>query len=449
MYVRPYFIFACRWLIIAALAGFQIAAHAQVATDYAFERFMFNTAGNVSTLQPLTLNNANFAGVTSQLGSLPSVTSEGGLAASFKTTVPVGSGRSIPVTATSVASKSAVAGAVGRFIGKVAGPLAIGVALYDLAKELGYFAHKDANGNLVVDKEHNIAAQSYRVCQVEIGMGRTYDGPDCYSGVIRVIYELGQYDYYDLKCPSGPPGYLCTWKRQSTGWDYSSQVHWGASVNTPASTTYTPASSQELIDAIANKSGWPSSSALSRVVQDAVKSGETLDFTPQKITGPASSPGPSSITQNSNNTKTVTNTKNEYTYGPNTVTTNVTSSTTVIDNSTGDIIDNSTTSGSPNTEPSVDICTLYPDILACSKLGDLPETPPKLPNTEKPFEVVSKEFASNAACPAPVSVEIMGITTVQLSYQPACDFLALAKYVIVLIAAFVAAQILADSFRVS
>lgn len=428
--------------LLLVLAWLPVLAYSQ-ALPVPDLPFSFVTAANESQFKPFMFNNSNYTNVNN-LAKF-SAANDGSFLANVTKSVPVGGGRMIPVSATYAAPKSAVVGALGRFIGKVAGPLAVGVALYDLAKELGYFAHKDANGNLVVDKEHNIAAQSYRVCQVEIGMGRTYDGPDCYSGAIRAINDSGQYDYYDLKCPSGPPGYLCTWKRQSTGYDYSVQVHWGASVNTPASTTYTPASSQELIDAIANKSGWPSSSALPRAVQEAVKSGEELALEPQTLTGPAKSPGPSSVTQNSNNTKIVTTTENKYSYSPNTVTTSTVSNTTIIDNSTGDILNESNTNGSPSTEPGVDICTLYPNILSCAELDELPDV--DLKTKDIPVAITPDGgWGGSSVCPAPRHVTVQGYD-VPMPFDLFCKYAELIRPVLLTFAWLSAAFILVGGVK--
>lgn len=61
------------------------------------------------------------------------------------------SGNQVALKYTAGASSAAVGAAVGKFASKVVAPLAVGVALYDLGKELGYILDT-SSGQLVVQK---------------------------------------------------------------------------------------------------------------------------------------------------------------------------------------------------------------------------------------------------------------------------------------------------------
>lgn len=92
------------------------------------------------------------------------------------------------------------------------------------------------------------------------------------------------------------------------------------------------------------------------------------------------------------------------------------------------------------------LCELYPNIVACQELGS--PSREVLNKTSQAVTVVATTFASSSSCPAPLSTTVFG-SQVQISYSPLCDVLGNLKFLFAAIAAFIAAYILADSFRVT
>ena len=135
------------------------------------------------------------------------------------------------------------------------------------------------------------------------------------------------------------------------------------------------------------------------------------------------------ITYQGNDIK-VTNTSVTNNYNPTTNTTTTTGDTTV---------------ENPD-EPTKDQCEKYPDSIGCSKFGEPPAAEP-LKKTERALNITAAAFTSSAACPAPVQLAVMG-QNYEIPYDPLCDKLALIKPLMMLFAAFVAAYVLADSFKV-
>lgn len=118
---------------------------------------------------------------------------------------------------------------------------------------------------------------------------------------------------------------------------------------------------------------------------------------------------------------------------------------------------NNTTTGAPLMPPTTDAetlpppavatdCELTPDLISCSKYGDLP-APDPLKKDPKPVVVTAVSFSSSSACPAPLSFSVRG-ASYGISYGPICDQLYLLKFLFLAMAAFIASYILADSFRV-
>lgn len=146
-------------------------------------------------------------------------------------------------------------------------------------------------------------------------------------------------------------------------------------------------------------------------------------------------------------TTTITNTTSTSTvinnYSKTTITTNVTNST-VINNFT----DNRPPPPPPDAtkDASKSLCELFPDILACAKLGEPPGADPLRKETTA-VTVTPITFAGGGGCPAPVTFTAYGVH--EFSYQALCDKLIYLKVLFLAIAGFFAAYILADSFKVT
>lgn len=83
-----------------------------------------------------------------------------------------------------------------------------------------------------------------------------------------------------------------------------------------------------------------------------------------------------------------------------------------------------TSTGTPKTpeEDKGDLCALHPEILACQGLGT-PPTAETLQNTDRgsPVTIDTGFGPSTASCPSPAAINVMG-RSVEMSYQPYCDF---------------------------
>lgn len=239
----------------------------------------------------------------------------------------------------------------------------------------------------------------------------------------------------------------------------------GALVQTIGGGPSTAVTREQFVDEIASKSGWPSTSALGRVIVDAVKSGDSIQVNAPTVTGPAAVEHPSttSTKQNPNpttgatsgpGTTTTTTTKTPTTninYSGDTFTTNITNVSTSVTSTVNN--DNSvtiTTKTDTETKPDdvkpEDPCLKNPESIACAKFGDPPE-PEKIVDTEHEVAVTPVTFASGGSCPSPLGFTVIG-KNYAISYQPLCDQLYILKALFLMMASVVAAYILADSFRV-
>jgi hypothetical protein len=293
-------------------------------------------------------------------------------------------GRRLPVVVQGQIPKADVSGAIGRFARKALPVLATGVALYDLAQELG-FNVDNSSGELVVQKPAPGYCPTGPCYQWRYLAGVWYGTPqaaaqsvvgtaisDCplVQSVSVFAVGVGHPNYgFNAQCYYGPGNVV---SRGPYGLTSGSRA-----VDTVPN--YAPSSLAELEAAIASKSGWPSGSALSRATVDAIKSGESLTVTPQTVSGPATSPGPVTQTvNNTNNTTTTSTTTHNHSYsGPN-VTTTTTTTTVTINNTTNEVIDSSTTTTEPVMPESSDEDEGVPTDTA---LGEVPQLyEPKYPD---------------------------------------------------------------------
>jgi hypothetical protein len=280
------------------------------------------------------------------------------------------SGNAIPVGASGRVSGSAASGAIGRAIPKllkqVSGPLGVGMVLYDLAKELDFDLSKDDSGGLAVSKNDPT------VCTVDPCYSYSMSTPNVSASDREGVCSAWTSGWGALN-----PGYFAVMTGTTTtgggagageciyskGYTSNGEI-FGTGYTTSISKSTVPASpsvaiqstSQEFLDAVAAKSGWPSTSALSRALSDSVAAtGEQLSITDTpSVTGPSSSPGTTTTTNNTTNNTTTTSTTNyQHTYAGDTINTTTTTTNVTINNTTGDVIDNSTTTtqSAPPAEP--------------------------------------------------------------------------------------------------
>ncbi len=371
---RTQALFACLaafWLLLSLLMPGGVFAQPVPATETPRVVFPLTPVGNVTTVGPRTADAANARRFSF------GVAANGAVFANTGTTMPTPGGGSIPIGVNGQVSKANVGAALGRFARKVYAPLVVGSALYDLGQELGFFLD-NSGGSLVVTQ----APDPDLFCTVS----------PCYTWSVSVPYYMTagtpeavcRAAIAAVSSPGDVANYVsntfteCRGVRPATNFQIVIPITNRGS-RPPDQVANTPSSLEAFESAVAARSGWPTSSALARTLVDAINSGESPLVEPVTVTGPASSPG--SVTQTVNTsagtTTTATQTHN-YTYsGPN-VTVNTTTTSVTVDNSTGAVLDQSTTTITPEVptppEPSPAVCG-GPGLSACNVKVDETGTP--------------------------------------------------------------------------
>lgn len=268
------------------------------------------------------------------------------------------SGGSVPVNGSTRVPGAGVSGAIGRAIpkilGRLAGPLVVGVELYDLGREIGFELSKDSAGQLGVQKlDSSICTVSPCYEWLPFAGMNGAPQPWTYSPGNACAMSVGRsWGGVDIASAS----YLdwqCTFYRSSG----AVLSNWAPPYRdaTPASSNLVPSTYQDFLDAIASKSGWPSSSKLAPVLRDSLElvPSPAIGTGPITVAGPSSSSGPTTTTVNTtNNTTTTSVTTHNHTYQGDTVTTTSTVINNTINNTTGDTIETTTTNiSNPVTPP--------------------------------------------------------------------------------------------------
>lgn len=444
---RSLFAVVCLGLWLFALAAFPLTSFAQHVAGAPFVPLpleYFETAGRMKVTTPIA--DMQVAG-GKRLFDSSSITTDGGagVKASGSGIARNPSGNSYPVDASRRIPNTGVAGAVGRAIPKiikqVAGPLGVGVILYDLAKELDFELAKDSAGTGL-----GVSKLDSTVCTVSPCYGYTiFAGPRT-SEVVSTLSEACTvsiaatgYEFLGLAPPDG-----CYYNRGF------GQERAGVSVASvpPSQPTYVPSTQQAFLDAIAAKSGWPSSSKIGALLRDSLQlvPSPAIETGPISVTGPASSPGVVTTTNNTtNNTTNTETTTHNHSYAGDTVTTTTTITNITIDNSTGAVTNNTTTTKTAEPTPS-DQCKDNPDSSGCAKLGTAPDSDKLTKKPDHAVTVVSTAFAGGS-CPPGITFSAIG-RSYTFGYGPMCDVLAILKFVFLAMAGVMAAYILADSFKV-
>ncbi len=264
-------------------------------------------------------------------------------------TVTVGVAGTVP--------RASVAAALGRFARKSLPVVSTGFALYDLANELEFAMQGGGAQPLTIRKSPKVASGCYPVppAQQTIINNASQPSSGCYGNGSGTLYW--QNFVY------GRSGNQCFVQATCSNGSYPNTTIGGNWTATGQNDPGELATVEEFEQAIANRTTWPTGSALGRALRDAVKAGDAVTFTPT-LTGPATSPGPSTTKTDSAGNTTTTQTTNNYTYNNNTVSNTTTTVTTVRD-AGGNITDQSTETETPELEaaptdtPLPDVPTLY------------------------------------------------------------------------------------------
>jgi hypothetical protein len=413
----------CAVLILACAS---LASHAAAAR---FEKIYQN--GN-----PIFVPTGNPGGVYTDgqsvwnrtLGLSPTGPVTTGAVGSFKNP----SGKPVVVDVSAKLKPSAIAGAVGRALAKVLTPLAVGSAIFDLLAELNVSSNP-VNGL-------NVLTQTTMTASCGL--------PSAY-GVNSINAGCGQFGTSGSGPYFLPSTSICTMVNQCNVVGIQSIGNYAMP---PQGTSTKIISIAELQDLVASKSGWPTSSALRRVLIEDVDKNPNFqrEIEPTTVTGPATSPGTVSTTSESaaGTTSTSTTTHNHTYQGDTVNTTNVT--TTVTTNTSTGAVTNTTTTTAPANEPppTEDPCIKNLDRVGCSTL-DTPEeiTPRETKNVA--FSTDAITWGAAASCPPPWAINVPAISkTFSVKYDPFCDIASRIRPFILAGAAFVAMMIVMAGIKV-
>lgn len=317
-------VFLLLWALLAS------GAHAQALPVGVSPVFAPSVSGNTVTYSGGTATAAN----ASSLSFPPPA--NGPVYAQSTQSLNVGDGKSVPVTVRSRPSPAAIGKAVGNFAAKVVGVLTIGKALYDLCNELGYnCARATETGPITFTKPDPTACTVgpcyyYRVYNYNGG-----NFEDVFTS-LSAAQSWWESRIQKSNLAAGNPPIVFTWNRNGDSWIacenggcyYAGGVQAFAQ-RAPDTAVSQPATLQDLADAIAAKSGWPSSSAITRVLPEAIAAGEPLPLpSPYQITGPSEVLLPPSITSWPDGSTVTDTRKKNLSYGPDSVTVTDTSTKT-------------------------------------------------------------------------------------------------------------------------
>ena len=337
--------------------------------------------------------------------------------------LPLG-GNVIDVTARVIPDKPSVGAAVGKFLFKAAWPLQVGVAAFDLVKELGYLAERDASGTLTLKKADTTvctvapcyawqAGPNYFAQYMPVQQASTKEAL-CLTKIQPLVRHPGTNVAGGGRAYLSGNSCLVAYDSPYTNW-YTFEFPMTQVTVAPSPPAYQPVTQQELADKIASQSGWPSSSAFPEVVRQAVESGETITAPTPTVTGPSSVQGPKSTATEGGRTvekQTVYN----ITYNNNQVsyTTTVTTVTTAADGT------KTTATETKENEPPPDECAKNPDSLNCADL-DVPAG--QIPRTTKNIAYTPESWFGGGSCPADKTMTTHGMTLKVWDWTGSCYWL--------------------------
>jgi len=192
-------------------------------------------------------------------------------------------------------------------------------------------------------------------------------------------------------------------------------------------------SEQELSDAVEQRGN---RTAAPDALRELVENGQPIQAPgPGVVTGPSSIVGSTTTTTTPTGTETRT-TSYAFDYSPDRVTWGRVETGTDVNGNTS----TTTTTGTDNAEDGPGLCELYPDILACAKLGEAPDEVVPTSTREVDFEAVD---LGSSGCPGPIDLGD-GKT---FSYEPLCDNLETVRPLIIAVGFVMAALIIVNALR--
>ena len=402
--------------------------------------------------------------------------------------LPTAGGASIPIGVSGQIPKAAIASAFGRFFKKAIPLLSTGNALYDLAKELKVAIGTGQDGLPTFTQTNTTLNCNPQCYQYEQHGGLNFPaGTWVSSADAAAAYVVG---HQMIAAHTGTvTGYVLSGSGATISANYAVYVssYWGTEhISVPiasrtvapyTSVSQDPLTADQFANAINNKIDYGPNTALARAVVDLIKGGEELAVQPSALSGPATgtavtsektaidtSIDPVTGAKTVTATKTVTQTQPSYQYGKDTVTVTETATSTstptitvtpapTVDvpnpvpvTTTGTPTVTGTSTTAPKASESVDPCALNPNRIGCMDAGSATADPISKANHD--VTVTPVTFLKNSACPTAQTFAVHGLSY-SVSYQPLCDRLALLRFLFLAMAGFLAAYVLADSFRMT
>lgn len=408
-----------RFLLACALTLAGGGAFAQVAAaDSAFQKFFVSVTG--VGRQTVGYGSGGQPVITQ---GVPQISTAGGpVLVDRGVTLANNSGGQLTTNAR-VSIPPAVLGQIIRRGLLGASVLGAGVALYDVARELGFTPTRASDGSVVVTKPDPTVVCTVAPCFEYIGQAGLPTLVWRYSAAQACQNWAAYYGFPYVGVTGSGASVLCRYTQfgntnQFTLTSRSAPVQTG---------TPLPSSMTELEAAIAAQSGWPSSSRVSRAVADATAQQPAPSFpaTPT-VTGPATSPGnTTSRTNPDGSTTTITQTYNHTYSGPNINTTTTTTSSTC----TGGSCNTTTTIETPTVEqqPFEMSCGL-PGQAPCAVKVDETGTPTTVPELADPQQLAEESLDPISGSESPTFWPSLPAVSWSFALPSACSVIPLPAF---------------------
>ena len=339
-----------------------------------------------------------------------------------------------------------LAGALARFAQKVFVPLSIGSAIWDLARELGFWLSRNPDGSLKIEKDGVSDELRPYYGSSPVITGNT---PESVCTQITSTYPaFGTFTYFSRNDLYGNLQGRCQYTSGSNA-GVSRCPTTQALINgscQPVTGSKIPATQQELEDAIANKPDWSPTSKIVPAIRDAINAEPNADKRPKTelptITGPSSSTAPTTKTETKPDGSTsTTTTTNTYNYPDNSVKiiTTVTNNHNSVTNTT-----TTTTTTDDSGNDTKDFCADHPDSPACASM-DTPEV--EIPKSTKNVTFIQEQLFGGGVCPAAKTFTYFGVSH-SISYQGTCDALSnYVRFIVIASATFSAFMMILSAIR--
>ena len=269
-----------RWLAVAALAGLSLSVHAERVSRSAFDAFMDLSTGATKHTVGMSRNGVPLAtaGVpgATQVGNMNFSHAPGGwpvAGANVDVPSPI-TGKPLAATAKQGFTKASQAAALGRFAMKVATPLAVGVAIFDLVRELGnegdWELESSSDGTDNKIWKVTSGTQCLSGC-LEFKKSAEYSDGTWTTSLSEACSTYNMLSGYSVSFESvnGPSTCLMRWSYNNS--TYTQTV--GSRSIPPYDTRQrSQVTEAALVAALAAESGWPTDSSIDRALADAMKS---------------------------------------------------------------------------------------------------------------------------------------------------------------------------------